>query len=145
MSQRVRADLLGQPGAAGDPADDPPGSVPVQPLPGRGGEDRSFAAVADGQVDRPRGARRERDDGFLAALAGDRQGAVPALGRQGIEFALVASDTRSPLRASRETRACSAAVPSPAATRRAPTSLRSRPVAWDSWSIRGRRTCAAGE
>jgi hypothetical protein len=33
-------------------------------------------------------------------------------------FALVASDTRSPLGASSEIRACSAAVPSPAATRR---------------------------
>ncbi len=78
-----RADLLGQPGAAGDPADDPPGSVPVQPLAGGGGEDRSFAALADGQVDRPGGAGRERDDGFLAAFAGDRQGAVPSLGPEG--------------------------------------------------------------
>lgn len=42
----------------------------------------------------------------------------------------VASDTRSPLRASRETRACSVAVPSPAATSGAPTSLRSSPVVW---------------
>ncbi len=47
-------------------------------------------------------------------------------------FAPVASETRSPLRASSEMRACSIAGPSPAATSRAPTSLRSRPMAWDS-------------
>ena len=46
--------------------------------------------------------------------------------------ALVASDTRSPLRASREISACSAGGPSPAATSSAPSSLRSRAVAWDS-------------
>jgi hypothetical protein len=34
------------------------------------------------QVDRAGGARRERDDGFLAAFADDRQGAVSALDRQ---------------------------------------------------------------
>ena len=37
----------------------------------------------------------------------------------------VASDTRGPLRASSKIKACSAAVPSPAATSSAPTSLRS--------------------
>ena len=46
--------------------------------------------------------------------------------------AFAASETRSPLRASREISACSAGGPSPAATRSAPSSLRSRPVAWDS-------------
>ena len=44
----------------------------------------------------------------------------------------VASDTRRPFNATRDTSACSAGAPSPAATSRAPTSLRSRPVAWDS-------------
>src|SRR5258706_7943238 len=39
---------------------------------------------------------------------------------------------RYTFRASSVTRACSAGEPSPAATRRAPTSLRSRPAAWDS-------------
>ena len=34
VAQGVRADLLGQAGVAGDPADDPPGGVPVEPLPG---------------------------------------------------------------------------------------------------------------
>jgi hypothetical protein len=48
VPQRVRPDLLGQPGTLGDAADDPAGPVPVQPLPGRGDEDGSFAAFADG-------------------------------------------------------------------------------------------------
>ena len=47
-------------------------------------------------------------------------------------FAPVASETRRPLMASREIRACPAAGPGPAATSSAPISLRSRPVACDS-------------
>jgi hypothetical protein len=47
-------------------------------------------------------------------------------------LAPVASDTRRPLSASSEIRACSIAGPSPAATSRAPTSLRSKPMACDS-------------
>jgi len=57
MSQRVRADVLGDLGAAGDPADDPGGTVPVQPPPVRGEEQRPFGPLADGQVDRPGGTR----------------------------------------------------------------------------------------
>ena len=60
-------------------ADDPPGTVPVQPAPISGQEDGSFGAFADGQVDRPGGARGERDGDDLAALAGDHQGSVAAL------------------------------------------------------------------
>jgi hypothetical protein len=59
--------------------------VPVQPLPGCREEDGSFAAFADGQVDRAGGARGERDEGFLAALASDGQGAVAALGAEGFD------------------------------------------------------------
>jgi hypothetical protein len=65
----------------GDPADDPAGAVPVQP-PVRGDEQRPFAALADGQVDRADGARGERDGDDLAALAGDDQGPVAALQSQ---------------------------------------------------------------
>jgi hypothetical protein len=81
----VRADWLGQPGASGDAANDPPGTVPVQPLPGGGQENRALAAFADRQVDRPRSPRRERDHGLLAALTDDRQGAVPALHAQRLD------------------------------------------------------------
>jgi hypothetical protein len=64
----VRSDGLGDPGAARDLADDPPGAVPVQPSPVFGEEDGAVAAFAGGQVDRPGGARGERDGDDLAAL-----------------------------------------------------------------------------
>jgi hypothetical protein len=73
---------LGYSGAAGDPADDPPGAMPVQPAAIGGQEDRSFGALADGQVDRPCGARRQRNGDDLAAFAGDDQGPVPAFDAQ---------------------------------------------------------------
>lgn len=85
VAKRVRADLFDEPCLAGDAADDPPGGVPVEPLARGGGQDRSFAAFADGQVDRACDARREQDDGFLAVLAGDRQGPVPAFCAQGFD------------------------------------------------------------
>jgi len=79
VPERVRPDVLGNPGPAGDPADDPPSAMAVQPPPIGGQEDGSFAALADRQVDCPGSARRERDGDDLHALAGDHQGAVPAL------------------------------------------------------------------
>jgi len=53
--------------------------VPVQPPTVRGGEQRTFSALADRQVDRPGRARHERDGDDLAALTGDDQGPVAAL------------------------------------------------------------------
>src|SRR5260221_2388203 len=85
MLQRVWPDRLGDPGAAGYLADDPGGTMTVQPPTVCGHEDRSLAPLADGQVDRPRGARRERDGDHLAAFAGDHQGPVPALDAQGLD------------------------------------------------------------
>ena len=82
VPQCVRADVLGDPGAPGDPADDPGGAVPVQPLAVRGDKEGSFGALADRQVDRPGGARGEGDGDDLAALSGDDQGPVPALQAQ---------------------------------------------------------------
>jgi hypothetical protein len=132
VPQRVRPDRLGDPGTAGGPADDPPGAVPVQLSAIGGQEDRSRAALADGKVDRPGGARRERDGDDLAALARDGERPVPALDARASMLAPVASETRSPLRASSEISACSLAMPRPAATSSAPSSLRSSPVACDS-------------
>lgn len=48
VPQRVRPDRLGDPGAAGHPADDPGGAVRVQPLSVWGEEDRPIHALADG-------------------------------------------------------------------------------------------------
>ena len=57
VPQGVRSDRFGDPGADRDSADDPGGAVPVQSPAIIGQEDRSFAALADGQVNRPRGPR----------------------------------------------------------------------------------------
>jgi hypothetical protein len=81
----VRPDGLGDPGTAGGPADGPPGAVPVQSATVGGQEDGALAALADGQVDRPGGVRRQWDGDDLAALAGDHQGTVPALDAQRLD------------------------------------------------------------
>ena len=73
-----RPDRFGDPGAAGGPADDPGGAVPVQPAAIKSQEDRPVGALADGQVDRPCRARRERDSDDLAAFADDGQCPMPA-------------------------------------------------------------------
>jgi hypothetical protein len=72
-------DTLDDPGAASDPPDDPPGTMPVQPTAICSQEDRSFDALTDGQVYRPRGPRRERDRHHLAAFTRDHQSPMPAL------------------------------------------------------------------
>jgi hypothetical protein len=95
-------------------------------------EDRPLDPFADGQVDSSGGARRERDGDDLAALAQHDEGAVAAFDAEGFDVAPSASETRRPLIASREMSAWSRAEASSAATRSAPTSLRSRPVACDS-------------
>jgi len=70
------------PGAAGHSPDDPGGAVPVQPLPVRAAEDRPVHALADSQVDCPRGAGCERDGDDLAAFPYDGQRPVTALETQ---------------------------------------------------------------
>lgn len=76
---------VGDPGAAGYPADDPRGAVPVQAPPVRIEEDRPVAALGDGKVDCPCCARRQRDRDDLATLAGDDQGPVATLDAQGLD------------------------------------------------------------
>src|SRR5215475_2888 len=63
----VWPDRLGEPGAAGDPADDPPGTVPVQPAAIGGQEDRSLAALAE-QLDQHGRDRYPADSVARAAL-----------------------------------------------------------------------------
>jgi diadenosine tetraphosphatase ApaH/serine/threonine PP2A family protein phosphatase len=82
VAQRVGPNRLGDPSASRYTADDPPGTVPVQPPAVGSYEDGPVVAFADGQVDRPRRARRERDGDDLAALAGDHQGPLPPLDAQ---------------------------------------------------------------
>ena len=85
MTKGVRAYGLGDPGAAGGPADDPRGAVPVQPAAVSSQEDRPGTAFADRQVDRPRRPGRERDDHDLAPFAGDGQRPVPAFHAEGLD------------------------------------------------------------
>ncbi len=82
VPERVRRHGLGDPGAARHLADDPSGAVPVQSPPVTGQENVPVRSFADDQVDRPGGARRQRDSNDLAALAGDGQGPVPAFQAQ---------------------------------------------------------------
>ena len=53
--------------------------MPVQPAAISGQEDGAFGSFANSQVERPGGARRQRDSDHLAALAGDHHSAVAAL------------------------------------------------------------------
>ena len=85
MARGMRPDRLGAAGPAGDAADDPPGAMAVHPPTVGTKEYRPFAALADGQVDRPGGTRRERDGDDLAALARDHQSTVAAFGAQGLD------------------------------------------------------------
>ena len=85
-------------------------AMPVQSPPVRGNEQRPFAALADGQVDRAGGARGERDGDDLAALAGDDQGPWPHSSPRCSMSAPVAADTRGPLRGLYGTRVGDVAV-----------------------------------
>jgi hypothetical protein len=117
---------------AGHPPDDPPGAVAVQPPPIRGQEHWTFASLTDSQVDRPRGTRASEIVTTLPPLRVMTRVRCPRSMPSASMSAPVASETRSPFKASMEIRACSAGGPSPAATSRAPISLRSKAVACDS-------------
>jgi hypothetical protein len=105
--------------------------VPVQPLPGWGGENGLLAAFADGKVDRPGGARGERDARFLRGLAGDGQ-AMAAFGAECFDVGAGGLGYPQRVEGAQGDQRVLAAVPSPAATSSAPASLRSRAAAWDS-------------
>jgi hypothetical protein len=79
VPQGVRADPLVDAGAAGDASHDPRRGMSVDPFTVRSGEDGSFAAFTDREVDGACGPRCERDRHDLAALAQNREGAVAAL------------------------------------------------------------------
>lgn len=119
-------------GAAGEAPDDPSGAVAVQPAPIGRQEDGSFGALADGQVDRPGGARCQRDGDHLAALVGDHQGAVAALDTQGLNAGAGGFGDPQPVQREQRDQRVLAGGPRPEATSSAPSSLRSRPTAWDS-------------
>jgi hypothetical protein len=145
MPQRMRPDVLGDPCAAGDAADDPPGAVPVQPPPVRRKEDRTFASLADSQIDRPRSARRQRDRDDLAALTGNDQGPVPAFQAQGLDIGAGGLRDAQPVEGEQGDQRMLAGRPEPGGDQQS-----AEFVAVQAGGVRlivqpGRRTWAAGE
>jgi tetratricopeptide (TPR) repeat protein len=128
VSERVRADGFGDPGPARDLADDPPCAMAVQPPPVGGEENGAVAAFAGGQVDRPGGAGCGRGDD-LAALAGDRQGPVPALQAQVLDISAGGLRYPQPVQREQRDQRMLGRRAQPAATSRAPGSLRPSTVA----------------
>jgi hypothetical protein len=124
--------MLADPCTPGDPGDNPPGTVPVQPPPLCGDEERAFGPLADGQVDRAGCAWRERDGDDLAALAGDDQGAVAAFQAQVLDVRAGRLGYPQPVQREQRDEGVPGGRPEPGATRMAPSSLRSRAVACDS-------------
>ena len=78
MAEGVRTNRLVDSGLAGEPPDDPPCGVAVEPLTVPTQEDRALHPLADGQVERTRSARGERDDDDLAPFPQHSQGAMAA-------------------------------------------------------------------
>jgi hypothetical protein len=124
VSERVRADGFGDPGPARDLADDPPCAMAVQPPPVGGEEDGAVAAFAGGQVDRRGGAGCGRGGDDLAALAGDRQGPVPALQAQVLDISAGGLRYPQPVQREQRDQRMLGRRAQPAATSRAPGSLR---------------------
>ena len=65
--------------ALADRTDPPMRGATIQALPVFAAQDRAFVALANHQIDGPRGPRHERDRGWLVALAKDAQRPVAAL------------------------------------------------------------------
>jgi hypothetical protein len=132
MSERVRSDRFGDPGAARDLADDPPGAVPVKPPAVSGEENGIVAAFADGQVDRPGRARGERDGDDLAALAGDGQGPVPALQAQVLDVGAGSLRDPQPIQGQQRDQGMLAGSPEPGGDQQGAQLVAVQAVAWDS-------------
>ena len=136
MPQRVGPDRLGDPSAAGRPTNDPGGTVPVQPLPIWGEEDRPSTCSPTAKSI----ARAVRGAGGMVTTLPPLRVIIrvwcPRSTPSASTLAPVASETRSPSSASKETSTCPTGDPSPAATSSAPSSLRSSPVACDLFQLR---------
>jgi len=78
VAQCVRPDGLWDPGLAGDSSDDARGGVTIESLTVESEEQRTFATLANGEVDSSSGPWCERDDDGLAALAQDRESSMAA-------------------------------------------------------------------
>jgi hypothetical protein len=132
VPERVGRDGLGDPGPAGRLANDPPGSVPVEPPPLGCQEHRPVRALADGQVDRPGRARGERDGDDLAALAGDGQGPVPALQAQVLDVGAGSLRDPQPIQGQQRDQGMLAGSPEPGGDQQGAQLVAVQAVAWDS-------------
>lgn len=120
------------PSTPSDASDDPAGSVAIEAAAVATAENRALATLADCKVDGAGGAWGDGDGDDLAALAHDGQSSMSPLEAECLDIGTGRLRDPQSVERENERRACSAAAPSPAATRRAPTSLRSSPVACDS-------------
>lgn len=112
-------------------ADDPPGAVPVQPVPSRGSENGFFTAFADCEIDSVGGARSERGHRFLAAFAGNGQGAVAAVVAVRSDGGAGGYRDQQPVQREQRDQGMLGRC-AQTGNQQAPTSLRSRLVSWDS-------------
>jgi len=85
VPEGMRTDLPGDAGPTRDATDDPSCGVTVEAFTLRCDEDGAFTALAHREVDRARGARRERDGDDLATVAQDRQRAVASFEAKGLD------------------------------------------------------------
>ncbi len=142
-SQHVRVHVA-EPGAFADGSHPSLCGTPIEPLPVAAQQDRTFVAFTDGEIDRARGPRDQRDDGGLVAFADDAKRAVTPLEcRDPSMFVAHASDTRSPLRPSRTASAAWARSKCSAVNRNLPSSPRSKACCSLGETL-GRRTYWAG-
>ena len=132
MSQSVRPNRFFDPGTACHTPHDAPGRVAVETSAIGADEDRPAKAFADGEVDRSRRARGQRDGHYLASFSQHCQGPVATFEPERLDVGADGFGDPEAVEGQERDEGVFRVRPSPAATRRAPTSLRSSPIAWDS-------------
>jgi hypothetical protein len=132
VAERVGPDTFGDAGPSGDAAHDPSRRVAVDPTVVGSDEDRSLAAFTDREINGPRRAGRQRDGHDLATLAQDRERAVAALQAEVLDIGADGFGDPQPVEREQADQGVIPGAGQAAATSMAPTSLRSRPVAWES-------------
>jgi hypothetical protein len=132
VAEGVGPDALGYPRPSSDATYDPSGRVTIDPHPIRSNEDRSLAALTDHEIDSPGRPGRQGDGHNLAPLAQNREGAVPALQPEVLDNRADRFRYPQPVEGQQADQRVIPRARQSRRTSRAPTSLRSRPVAWDS-------------
>ncbi len=131
MAKSVGADRLVDSGSTGNTPHDPARDMVVEAPSVRADDDGPGQALTNGDVDRSSRAWCQRHRHHLPTFAHHGQRTWPRSSPRASMSAPIASENVKPFRASSEMRACSAGEPRLAATKSSPTSLRSRPTAWN--------------